>query len=529
MSQDIGKQAKQGLAWTAIFNSLNFVVRFVSSIFIARLLFPEDFGLMGIAMIAVQFGRRLANFGFTLALVQKKEIDRIHQDTVFVVNTVFMSLIAVGLFFSADWIANTIFSKPKVAPVLAVIAIDFVLKAFLAVPRTVLSREMRIREMETGRSIGMFTTLVLPIPLALMGWGVWSLVYGNLVGTFLNVIVTTWYARWLPHFKFSLAALKDVFSFGIWATVNNIFNYFINKVDYTLIGIYLSTSMLGFYERAFNLMSLPRKRISKNVNHVLFAAYSRIQDDDERIVRALMRVTSYISFLVYPIMIWMYFAAPSLITVLYGEKWVLTIEPLQIMCFSGLVNVLTMLFQPILKAKALLKQYARGQLVYFVVMASSIYYGLQWGIVGVSWAVAFSSLVFFLMLFLIIRSKLKVSFLRFMLAQKSIMIYASVQVLGLLALTIYGVTYYPINSWQMLVMMTAFSAVIIPLMHLILRMSDVDEAFQDIMKQAQKMGSKLPVLKNLKFFTPVKKRGKKKEKKAKEDDQGSIPPDRSED
>ena len=528
MSQDIGKQAKTGLAWTAIFNSLNFVIRFISSIIVARLLFPEDFGLMGIAMIAVQFGRRLANFGFTLALVQKKDIDRIHQDTVFVVNTVMMSLIAVGLFFSADWIANSIFGKPKVAPVLAVIAIDFILKALLAVPRTVLSREMRFRELETGRSVGMITTLVMPIPFALMGWGVWSLVIANLLGTFFNAIVTTWYARWLPHFKFSYQALKDVFSFGIWATVNNIFNYFINKVDYTLIGIYLSTSMLGFYERAFNLMSLPRKRISKNVNHVLFAAYSRIQDDDERIVRALMRVTSYISFLVYPIMIWMYFAAPSMITVLYGEKWILTIEPLQIMCVSGLVNVLTMLFQPILKAKALLKQYARGQLVYFVVMAGSIYYGLEWGIVGVAWAVAFSSLIFFVMLFLIIRSKLKVSFLQFMLAQKSILIYSSVQVLALLALTVYGTAYFPLDSWQMLIAMTAASAVIIPLMHLIFRMEDVDEAFQDILKQAQKMGSKVPFLRKYKFFTPPKKRGKKA-KKAKDDDQGSLPPDRTED
>lgn len=529
MSQDIGKQAKQGLAWTAVFNSLNFVVRFVSSIIVARLLFPEDFGLMGIAMIAVQFGRRLANFGFTLALVQKKDIDRIHQDTVFVINTVFMSLIAVGLFASSDWIANAIFSKPKVAPVLEVIAIDFILKALLAVPRTVLSREMRIREMETGRSIGMFATLVLPIPFALMGWGVWSLVYGNLLGTFFNVIVTTWYARWLPHFKFSFAALKDVFSFGIWATVNNIFNYFINKVDYTLIGIYLSTSMLGFYERAFNLMSLPRKRISKNVNHVLFAAYSRIQDDDERIVRALMRVTSYISFLVYPIMIWMYFAAPSMITVLYGEKWVLTIEPLQIMCISGLVNVLTMLFQPILKAKALLQQYARGQLVYFVVMAGSIWYALDWGIVGVSWAVAFSSLVFFVMLFLIIRSKLKVSFMRFLLAQKSILIYSSVQILALIALNIYGDSYYAVDSWQMLLAVTMVSLVVIPMMHLILRRPDVDEAFQDIMHEVRKMGSKLPVLKKFEYFTPPKKRGKKNKKKADKNDQGSLPSDSQED
>ena len=516
MAKDIAAQAKQGLFWTALFNSINFVVRFGSSIVLARVLDPVHFGLMGIGMIVVQLGRRIANFGFSLALVQKKDIDQTHYDTVFIVNTAFMSAVAVGLVLLADWIGVNVFNDERVGPVLQVIALDFVLKAFLAVPRAKLSREMRFRELETGRSVGMFITLLLPVPLALMGYGVWSLVYGNLVGTFFNVIITSWYGGYFGGFKYRYQSLKDVFSFGAWAFVNNAFNYFINKVDYTLIGIFLNATMLGFYERAFNLMSLPRKRISKNVNHVLFSTFSRIQDDDERIVRGLLQATSYIGFLVYPLMVWMYFAAPSMIVILYGEKWVDTVVPLQIMCVSGLVNVLTMLFQPILKAKALLKQYAQVQVVYFAVLTASIYYGLTWGIVGVAWGVAFSSVVFFLLIFLLIRRHLPLSFTRFMLAQKSILVYSSVQVAALIALKLFAEPIFGEFSVEMLASTSAISAITIIGMHLLLRFEDVDTAFQDVLKQVARMGSKVPALQRFKFFTPPKKKKKKRKKGGKQ-------------
>lgn len=498
MKDNIFSQIRQGVFWTGFFNSIDFLLNFGSSIVLARLLFPEDFGLMGLASIAIQFARRAANFGFTSVLVWLKEIKQEHYDTVYFFNLLLMSLVSVGLFFSAPYYAE-FFDSPQLTLILRVISIDFILNAFASVPYSILKRHMKFDLIGIAETIGRITTIAVSIGMAISGAGVWSLVCGTLAGSFALRTSLVRYATkfdWKPGFKIRLWALKETFAFGFWVYVNTYIGYGVDNVDYFFIGKFLGTTQLGFYERAFRLMSMPRKKIVRVANSVLFSGYSRIQDNDKLIAKALLRVVTYLSCIGYPLMIWFYFAAPSLIPVLYGERWIPVVLPLQIMCISGLLDSFTLLFQPLLRAKGLIAHHTRRSFVYFVILSVSIILTLRWGIVGVSWAIVFSSLINLTLMVQITIAHLPISLTDFVKAQFSAIVYGSVQIGISAALLLVPNSILPANSFVNLCVVTIVSLGSLVGAHAVFRFKDVNDIALDILTQVRKFARKIPAIRN---------------------------------
>lgn len=316
--KSLDAKTKQGIIWTVLFNGCQFIVHFIGSIILARILFPEDFGLMAIVSIVLQFANRLANFGFVMVLVQRKEIKNEHLNTVFLANLFLMSILTISLYFAAPKIAE-FFESVRLANIVQVISFSFILQALSDVQRSILRRQMKFKELQVSNTISALIKVLSPVCFAIAGFGVWSLVFGHLIGSLTSLITLTYFSRWLPKFEFHIWAFKDVFSFGLWVYIANYVNFGINKVDFFIVGKIFDASQLGFYERAFNLMSLPRKKIARQIGSVMFSVFSRIQDEEERTVQIFSRLLLYLSTILYPLMVWMFFAAPSLITVLYGR------------------------------------------------------------------------------------------------------------------------------------------------------------------------------------------------------------------
>jgi PST family polysaccharide transporter len=497
MAKDIGSKTKQGVLWTVFFDSFEFVLSFGSSVILARLLFPEDFGLMGIASIAIQFARRLATFGFSTVLVQMKEVKEEHYDTVYLMNLLLMLLVAAVLFFGAPYYAN-FFNNQQLKLIIQVIAFDFILKAFASVPTSILKRYMNFRSIGLSHTIGKVSTLVSTITLAFAGMGVWSLVIGTMFGSFCQRTAVIHFARrytpWKPRFRFRKWAMKDVFSFGIWVYISSFVHFGVNKIDFFVIGKFLGAVQLGFYERAFSLMSLPRKEIVRKVNAVLFSGFSRIQEDDERVVRGLLRVITYLSMIAYPLMIWLFFVSPSLINVIYGEKWLPAVLPLQIMCLGGISDSFTLIFQPLLRAKGLVAHNAGRDVMYLIILAGAIFATIKWGIVGVSIGVTAASLVgLSLMLHIAIR-RLPFTLGQFFKAQKSAIIYGLIQI-GVLLFFQWAVhSYFSNDSLPMLIGVSLLSAVTVLTAHFLIRFRDVEDIFQEFFSELKKFVRKLPLI-----------------------------------
>ena len=500
MANDIGSKTRQGVLWTAFYDAFEFVLDIGSSIILARILFPEDFGLMGIVYIAIQFARRLASFGFSTVLVQMKEVKDEHYDTVYIMNMVLMGLVTGFLFFSAPYYAN-FFDNQKLNLILKVIAFDFLLKAFASVPTSILKRHMNFRLLGLSDTIGRFASIFSTLIMAFSGLGVWSLVLGTMFGSFCQRTAVISFARrhtpWKPRLRFRWWALKDSFSFGTWVYISSFVHFGVNKIDFFLIGKFLGLSQLGLYERAFSLMSLPRKKIVRKVNTVLFSGFSRIQDDNERVVRGLMRVITYLSIIAYPMMIWLFFVAPSLISVLYGEKWMATVLPLQIMCLSGVTDSLTTILQPLMRAKGLVANNARRDVMYLIILGGAIYATLRWGIVGVAAGVTAASSIGLALMLSITMKHLHFSLGQFFKAQKSAMTYGAMQAAVILFFQWVTKPYFSNESVPMLIGISALSLGTVVGAHFLIRFKDVDDVFIEFFNELKKFVRKLPVVKRL--------------------------------
>ena len=500
MTQNIGSKAKQGLIWSGVFNIFQSIIRVGGSIALARLLFPEDFGLYGIAMLVVQFARRLVQFGFNLALIQRKEIKPEHYDTVFLTNLMLMSSLTTIVVVASPYIAD-FFNNEKVQPIVAVISFEFILRSVSIVNFSILKRELKFKQIEFIKSVAFLSEMVLSIIFAIAGFGVWSLVIGVLGGSVIANIGGFYYNRWYPTFKFRFWAFKDLFMFGIWIFVNNFMSYFINQSAFFFIGKFLGAAQLGYYERAFRLMSAPRKKITRKINSVLFATYSRMQDEKTKVVKALLRTVTSISIIVYPLMIWLFFASPSLITVLYGSRWTLTIIPLQTMCIGGLLHTFTMIFNPLFTAVGLIGNRARRQFIYLIILVSSILLGIQWGINGVAWAIAGASLIQLTIMLHLAVTRLPFTVWIFIKAQKSSIIYGLIQISSLVLLDYISEPYFTKESLSMLISVTVFSLISFFGSHFVIRYKDIDGIIFEMMSELKKITKKIPVLKRFGFIS----------------------------
>ena len=499
MADDLRKKTRTGIFWTAFFNVIEFLVRFGSSIILARILFPEDFGLMGLAMIIVQFARRLASFGFNMALVQRKDVKEIHFHTTFWFNLFLFSSVTTIIFFSAPYVAQ-FFDNDSLKNILRVIGFDFMIRSFIGVPRATLIKNMDFKKIGQIQTFGSAAQMVSPIGFALAGFGVWSLIYGTLIGSCVESLLAVSFARWLPRFKFKYSALKEIFSFGMWVNITTYLNYFIKNVDYFFIGKFLGAAQLGFYTRAFNLMNLPRKRIQTTVNDVLFSTFSKIQEDNKRILNALLRITTYISILSYPLMIGLYFAAPSLITVLYGPKWSATIYPFRVMCLSGLIYTFDLTFTPILMGKGLVSIQAMRQLFNFGVLATCVAIGVKWGINGVAWGVVIASFASFSFNLQIITSRMGLSLIRYFGAHRSTLTYGLVQIAALAGFKFLVKSHIPDDSFTMLISIMILSAISFLGSHLIVRFKDVNDIFTEFFSDSKKILRRVPFIKRFGFL-----------------------------
>ena len=490
--KDLGKKTKQGIIWTGASSIVLFSVRLGTSMVVARLLFPEDFGLMGIASIVIQFAIRLTSFGLNTAIIQRKELKPEHLDTTFWINLLLVTSVTVIVFLGADYIAS-FFNNSRLPSILRVVSTLFIIRGLTSINSALLIREMKFRELSLSRTISESIIFISPIFFALANFGVWSLVWGQMLGELAIMMLLYYHTRWVPRLRFRIWALKDIFSFGFWIFITRYLTYFVKKIDYIIIGKYLGTANLGYYERAFALIDTPRGHIEKTINKVLFSAYSQIQDDDKRIVDALKKVIRSTSVISYGFLIWMFFAAPSLITVLYGPKWVNSIAPLQIMCVSGLVYSTTILFTPVINAKALVAKGALCQFVYLVILSIALWYGLKYGINGVAWGVTISSTFYLILILLLICTHLPFSPMDLLSSQKAGIVYGCIQIAVLVVFSRSLEGILPNDSILMLMSVSVISFVSYVGAHLVIRFEDVEGPFNDMLKESKKIVKKFPI------------------------------------
>lgn len=391
-------QTVAGLLWTLYGKGAYALLQLLVVAVLARLVSPADFGVVSAALIVIGVSSMFSRLGLGPALVQRPELERRHIDTAFS-TSVLMGLGLGALVWLGAGLAAQFFRTPGVAPVLRALAVVFPLQGLAAVAGSLMMRELRFRWMANidvisyGIGYG-----AIGITLALLGMGVWALVLGQIAQ---NLIRTGILLSGQPPRLFSLPerrAFRELMYFSGGFTLAKVANQFAQQGDYLMVGRFLGPQALGYYGRAYNLMSAPASGFGTILDSVLFPMMARVQTDEKRLGTAYRRGITLIALVVLPSSAVLVLLAPEVIHVLLGPRWAPVIAPFQILAAGMLFRTSSKLADSLTRATGAVFRRAWRQIVYAALVIGGAWVGQRWGIVGVAWGVLLALTVNFVMM-----------------------------------------------------------------------------------------------------------------------------------
>jgi PST family polysaccharide transporter len=333
------ERALKGLAWSTLAQFTNQALRFIISVILARLLTPNDFGLIAMILVFTGFAGLFSELGFGASLIQKREIGERHLSSIFWLNLV-SGLVLTGVVFAVAAPIAKFYHEPRLKALTMVLSGTFFLVSLSIVQKAILKRSMDFRKLAIIEIITMVVGGSIAIILACIGFGVWSLAWQMIVSTAVGVILLWFATGWKPRFKLDKNAIRELFGFSINLFGFNLINYWARNSDNLLIGKFIGSVGLGIYARAYSIMLMPLQQISGTVGRVMFPALSEIQEDKVFVKQIYLRTISVIALVTFPMMMGLLVVADSFVMALLGPKWLEVIPILQIMCFLGLVQSL---------------------------------------------------------------------------------------------------------------------------------------------------------------------------------------------
>jgi PST family polysaccharide transporter len=303
-------------------------------VILARLLVPEDFGLVALAMVFVSLAQLVVDQGLGDALIQRREITREHIDTAFWVAVATGVLLTVVTVLLAGPIAAAV-GEPELAPILQVLSITFVLSAFSSIPIALLSRELAFRSLAIRAVASIVGGGVVGIGMAFLGFGAWSLVGQQVAAAVLSVITLWPVTPWRPGLRASRDEFNDLFPFGLRVLGSDILGFVSRNADNFLIGVFLGAVPLGIYAVGHRILDVSQRLLINVARKITFPAFSRLQHDEVRLARAYLRVTRTGSVLILPGYVGLALVAPELTVLLFGATWTDAGPVAAIMFLSG--------------------------------------------------------------------------------------------------------------------------------------------------------------------------------------------------
>ena len=340
----------KGASWRVVGRISSQVVQFGIAVVMARLLSPNEYGLIAIASVFLAFAGSFSEMGFGVALIQRKELHNRHSNSAFWANLGIGLILVIVFYLVSPWIAE-FYSEPELRSIIPVLAIVFLLGPFGMVQNAHMYRNMNFRSLAVVEISTTTSSGIIGVILALMGYGVWSLVVSSLLGKVLNVTLSWWYIKWLPHFRFDKQALHELLSFGGNFTFFNIIEYIGKSMDRLLIGKFMGAHDVGVYNRAYAVMLAPFTQIVWTGASVLLPALASIQEDKARVGQIFLRAISLITFIALPALLGLIILAEPFVNVLFGPKWMAATPILQIFCLLGLSEIIRNMINLIIESQ----------------------------------------------------------------------------------------------------------------------------------------------------------------------------------
>jgi len=391
-------QAFKGMVWTFFGVVSQAFFQVIVLAVLARILSPRDFGLMGIAIIVVNFINIFYELGVGPALVQREVLEERHIKVGFFMSIVFSIIfMSVVLFFTPP--ISLFFKMPELKNILPIIVFLFPLNGISVVAAALLNRKLKFRLLAIIDFISYFIGFgCVGIVLALCGYGLWSLISAYFVQAILRSGMFLVFNRHSVGFSIDKKTFCELMSFGAGFTIGRVANYFAVQGDNIVSGKVLGAEALGVYGRAYQLMAMPATLFGNVVDKVLFPAMSKVQNSTSHLVKSYKYSVVAATFLALPASVFCLLTAPYIVFVLLGPKWMEVSLPFQVLSFGMLFRTSYKMSESLARAKGVVYRRAWRQVVYAALVFVGAFLGVRNGVGGVAMGVVSAVIInFFLM------------------------------------------------------------------------------------------------------------------------------------
>ncbi len=381
----LGNSIRRGALWLFVGNTGSQLLTFAFGVVLARLLTPEDFGML----VTIQVFTGLAGFvsggGMGQALVRAKTTMKQDYDIVFTLQVAIGCAIYAVFYLAAPWFADW-YDTPLYANLLHVSALSFILRPFVNLPGSVLHREMRYKAQTFVRIATLLTSSAVSIGMAYGGYGVWSLIVGGLAGSLCSSVLLAPLAKWRPGFSLDIRRAKNIARYGFFISINNIAIHLRNQATNFILGRTLGAAPVGLFNKADSLARMPHGLITGPVHQVLFRALAKEQANWDKSRYLFFRSLSLVAVYVTPLYVGVYWTAEPLIALLYGAKWAEAAAPLAILALAGPFLTIANLSGCVLAARNQLGRELVVQLIVLALTVAATLAGLRYGLRGIAGA-----------------------------------------------------------------------------------------------------------------------------------------------
>ncbi len=330
------KQAISGVFWTGLQQFGRQGIAFVTSIVLARILSPYEFGLIAMIGIFIALGDSLIKSGLTNSLIRTENINEDDYSTVFIFNMVGSVLIYLIMFLLAPFIAN-FYKQIELVEIIRWYSLVFIINALSAVQLTRLTKIMDFKTQLIVSLPSIIISSLIGIYMAYANYGVWSLIWSAIIQSLLSTVQVWFYSKWIPNFVFSIEKFKLHFTYGFKIMLSSLLDIIFVNIYTLVIGRFFHPLQVGYYNRANTLQMFPVTNLSMIVNKVSFPLFASIQNDDIRLKEVYRKMMQLVLFISAPILVLMAVLAEPIFRFLFTEKWLPAVPYFQILCYNGIL------------------------------------------------------------------------------------------------------------------------------------------------------------------------------------------------
>jgi teichuronic acid exporter len=379
MNADLRSKTLHGLFWSTLERIGQQGIQLVITIILARLLLPEEFGLIAMLTLFMAVAQSIVDSGFGSALIQKRDATHLDECSIFYFNLV-VGIIAALLLCAAAPLIAAFYDQPMLVPLTRVLSLNLVISSFRIIQTKLLTKRLDFKTQFKVNAVATPLSGVIGVTMAYLGFGVWSLVAQSLSSNFFQSVLLWFASTWRPSRQFSIQSLRSMFSFGSKLLLSGLLDTVFRNIYLLVIGKVFSATDLGFYSRAKSTQQLPVDTLHGTVNRVTFPVFSSVQDDKPRLKRGVRRALSTLALVNFPAMIGLAAVAHPLVHVVLTEKWLPSVPYLQLLCVVGMLYPLHAINLNVLSAQGRSDLFLRLEIIKKILVVIAISITWRWGI-----------------------------------------------------------------------------------------------------------------------------------------------------